>query len=46
MFFSFQISVFAMAAFDADMQQDPTRMSNIENAITELINEVQYLYTM
>ena len=36
----------AMAAFDADMQQDPTRMSNIENEITELINEVQYLRTM
>ena len=35
-----------MAAFDAGMQQDPTRMSNMENAITELTNEVQYLRTM
>ena len=35
-----------MAAFDADMQQDPTRMANIENAIIELINEVHYLRTM
>ena len=35
-----------MAAFDATMQQDPTRMINIENAITELINEVHYIRTM
>ena len=35
-----------MAAFDANTQQDPTRMTNIENAITELINEVHYLRTM
>ena len=28
------------------MQQDPTRMTNIENAITELINEVHYIRTM
>ena len=35
-----------MAAFDANMQQDPTRMTNFENAITNLINEVRYLHTM
>ena len=35
-----------MAAFDATMQQDPTRMTIIENAITELINEVHYIRTM
>ena len=35
-----------MAAFDANMQQDPTRMTNTENAITELINEVHHLRTM
>ena len=35
-----------MAAFDATMQQDPTRMTNIENAITEFINEVHYIRTM
>ena len=35
-----------MATFDANMQQDPTRMTNIENAITELINEVHYIRTM
>ena len=35
-----------MAAFDAEMQQDPTRMTNIENAISELINEVHYLRTI
>ena len=35
-----------MAAFDADMHQDPTRMTNIENAITDLINEVHYLRDM
>ena len=35
-----------MAAFDANMQQDPTRMINIENEITELINEVHYIRTM
>ena len=30
-----------MAAFDSElMQQDPTRMTNIENAITDLIDEV------
>ena len=35
-----------MAAFDANMQQDPTRMTNIENEITEWINEVHYIRTM
>ena len=46
MFFALQNSVFAMAAFDADMQQDPTRMTNIENAIYDLIDEVHYLRNM
>ena len=35
-----------MAAFDAEIQQDRTRMTNIENAITELINEVHYIRSM
>ena len=35
-----------MADFDANMQNDPTRIKNIENAITELINEVHYIRTM
>ena len=46
MFFALQIQFFAMASFDADMQQDPTRITNIENEITDLINEVHYLGNM